>query len=94
MLQGSSILFGDSLDKRLEATIGETLANMPGISSTYFGPGASRPIIRGQGGDRIRVLVNGIGSIDASTASPDHAVAGDPLTAERIEIIRGASTLL
>lgn len=94
LLQGSSILFGDSLDKRLEATIGETLANMPGISSTYFGPGASRPIIRGQGGDRIRVLVNGIGSIDASTTSPDHAVAGDPLTAERIEIIRGANTLL
>ncbi|MDG1004606.1 MAG: TonB-dependent receptor, partial [Emcibacteraceae bacterium] len=94
LLQGNTILSGDTLDKRLGATIGETLANLPGISSTFFGPGASRPIIRGQGGDRIRVLINGIGSIDASTTSPDHAVAGDPLTADRIEIIRGASTLL
>ena len=94
VLQGSNVLANDELDKKLEATIGETLSGLPGISSTSFGAGASRPIIRGLGGDRIRVLVNGIGSIDASNTSPDHAVAGDPLTAQRIEIMRGASTLL
>lgn len=94
VLQGSNILSGDELEESLSATIGETLANLPGISSTFFGPGASRPIIRGLGGDRIRILINGIGSIDAASTSPDHAVAGDPLTAERIEIMRGASTLL
>lgn len=48
---------------------------------------------RGQGGDRVRVLNNGIGSIDASSASPDHAVAAEPAQAERIEILRGASLL-
>lgn len=94
VLQGSAVLSGDALDKSLEATIGETLSDLPGISSTFFGAGASRPIIRGLGGDRIRVLINGIGSIDAASTSPDHAVAGDPLTADRIEIMRGASTLL
>ena len=94
VLQGSNVLTGDNLDKNLEATIGETLSDLPGVSSTFFGAGASRPIIRGLGGDRIRVLINGIGSIDAASTSPDHAVAGDPLTAERIEIMRGASTLL
>ena len=94
ILQGSNILSDDKLQESLEATIGETLSNLPGVSSTAFGQGASRPIIRGLGGDRIRVLINGIGSIDASSTSPDHAVAGDPLTAERIEILRGASTLL
>ena len=94
VLQGSNVLAGDALNKSLEASIGETLADLPGVSSTYFGPGASRPIIRGLGGDRIRVLINGIGSIDAASTSPDHAVAGDPLTADRIEIMRGASTLL
>lgn len=94
VLQGSSVLSDAELQKSLEATIGETLTNLPGVSSTAFGQGASRPIIRGLGGDRIRVLINGIGSIDASSTSPDHAVAGDPLTAERIEILRGASTLL
>ena len=94
IMQGSNILSDEELEQSLAATIGETLSNLPGISSTYFGPGASRPIIRGLGGDRIRVLINGIGSIDAASTSPDHAVAGDPLTAERIEIMRGASTLL
>lgn len=94
VMQGSNVLADDQLQKSLEATIGETLTNLPGVSSTAFGAGASRPIIRGLGGDRIRVLINGIGSIDASSTSPDHAVAGDPLTAERIEILRGASTLL
>ena len=94
ILQGSNVLSGDDLNKKIEASIGETLANLPGISSSFFGPGASRPIIRGLGGDRIRILINGIGSIDAASTSPDHAVAGDPLTADRIEIMRGASTLL
>lgn len=94
VLQGSNVLAGEDLDESLAATIGETLTGLPGISSSSFGAGASRPIIRGLGGDRIRVLINGIGSIDAASTSPDHAVAGDPLTAERIEIMRGASTLL
>ena len=94
VLQGSSLIGLDELDQRMEATIGETLSGIPGISSTFFGPGASRPIIRGLGGDRVRILINSIGSIDASSTSPDHSVAADPLTAQRIEILRGASTLL
>jgi iron complex outermembrane receptor protein len=77
-----------------EPSLGETLANQPGVSSSYFGPGASRPIIRGLGGDRIRILDNGLGAGDASSTSPDHAVAADPLAAERIEIVRGPATLL
>ncbi len=94
VMQGSSLIGLDELEQRMEATIGETLSGIPGISSSFFGPGASRPIIRGLGGDRIRILINGIGSIDASSTSPDHSVAADPLTAERIEVLRGASTLL
>ena len=92
-ITGQSILTGDELQDRLAATIGETLKLEPGLSSTTFGAGASRLIIRGQGGDRVRVLINGIGSIDASSASPDHAVAAEPAQAERIEVVRGASLL-
>ncbi len=91
---GTSILSKEQLAQRLQNSIGETLRNEPGISTTYFGQGASRPIIRGLGGDRIRVLDNGIGSIDASVTSPDHAVAIDPATAEQVEIVRGAAMLL
>ncbi len=92
-ITGISVLSGDRLDDRLASTIGETLKSEPGVSSTFFGAGASRPIIRGQGGDRVRVLTNGIGSIDASSASPDHAVAAEPAQAEQIEVLRGASIL-
>ena len=92
-ITGQSILAGDALQDRLAGTIGETLKLEPGVSSTSFGAGASRPIIRGQGGDRVRVLTNGVGSIDASSASPDHAVAVEPAQAERIEVVRGAALL-
>ncbi|MEM7729890.1 MAG: TonB-dependent receptor [Pseudomonadota bacterium] len=93
ILTGVSVLSGDELERRLSATLGETLKAEPGVSSTFFGAGASRPIIRGQGGDRVRVLANGIGSIDASSNSPDHAVSVEPAQAERIEVLRGASIL-
>ncbi len=92
-ITGQSILAGDALQDRLAATIGETLKREPGVSSTSFGAGASRPIIRGQGGDRVRILTNGVGSIDAAAASPDHAVAVEPAQAERIEVLRGAALL-
>ncbi len=91
---GVTVLTDDELARDLESSIGETLRRQPGISSTFFGPGASRPVIRGLGGDRISILDNGIGSNDASATSVDHAVAIEPATAERIEIVRGAGTLL
>jgi len=89
-----NVLEGQELAMRIEPTLGESLSQEPGISSTYFGPGASRPLIRGLGGDRIKVMENGIDVLDASSASPDHAVATDPLAAERIEVVRGPATLL
>jgi iron complex outermembrane receptor protein len=87
-------LSGSDLATRRQPTLGETLAAEPGVSATSFGAGASRPIIRGLGGDRIRVLESGIGTGDASSTSPDHAVSTDPLSAESIEIVRGPATLL
>ena len=87
-------LSGQELQLRTESSLGETLANEPGVSSTFFGPGASRPIIRGLSGDRVRVLEGGIGSGDASGVSADHAVTTDPSQAERIEVLRGPATLL
>ncbi len=94
IVQGTSILSGAALADSLKGSLGETLANQPSITSTFFGPFASRPIIRGFDGDRIRVLFDGIGSIDASSVSPDHQVGGDSASAERIEVLRGPSTLM
>ena len=94
VLQGTSVLKGEALTRDLRATIGETLSRLPGVSATSFGPSASRPILRGFQGPRVRVLTDGIGSIDVSNTSVDHAVAIDPLLAERIEVIRGPAALL
>lgn len=94
LLQGTSVLSGPSLDRALSPSLGDALARLPGVQQTGFGPAASRPVIRGLGGDRIRVLVGGIGTIDASTTSPDHAAAVDLATARRVEVLRGPATLL
>ena len=79
--------------ERGQSTLGETLNGLPGVSSTYFGPNASRPIIRGLDGDRIRVLNNSASSLDASALSYDHAVPLDVLSTERIEVLRGPAAL-
>lgn len=94
VLGGLSVLDSEELAKELRPSLGETLARQPGVSASSFGPTASRPILRGLSGDRIRVLTDGIGSFDVSASSPDHAVAINPLTAERIEVLRGPSALL
>ena len=94
VLQGTSVLRGEELTRALRPTIGDTLARLPGVSATSFGPSASRPVLRGFQGERIRVLTDGIGSIDVSNTSVDHAVIIDPLLAERIEVLRGPSALL
>lgn len=91
---GTTVLSGEALTRELRPTIGDTLARQPGVSSTSFGPNSSRPVLRGFQGDRIRVLQDGIGTIDASTNSVDHAPVINPLLAERIEVLRGPSALL
>lgn len=92
--QPVNVLSEEELAARLRPTLGETLADEPGVSSTAFGAGASRPVIRGLGSDRIRVLEEGVGTGDVSNISPDHAVSVDPASAEQIEIVRGPATLL
>lgn len=92
-LQGVTTLDRDAVIVNLGSGLGETLDSQPGVASTFFGRGASRPIIRGLGEDRIRVLSNGLAQIDASAVSPDHAVASEGLEAQGIEVLRGSAAL-
>lgn len=94
ILSGVSILSADALDQALRPTLGETLAHLPGVSATSFGPNASRPVLRGFQGERIRVLTDGIGAFDVSNTSVDHAVIISPQLAERIEVLRGPAALV
>lgn len=89
-----SVLTGDELTLRRGSSLGDTLNGTPGVSSSYFGPNANRPVIRGLDGDRVRVLSNAGASLDASSLSFDHAVPIDPLFVERLEVLRGPGALL
>ena len=93
-VQPVSVLKGNRLTLALQPTLGETLSGVPGVTSSYFGPAASRPVIRGLDADRIRVLQNGSNTLDASATSVDHAVSFDPVSIQSVEVVRGPATLL
>lgn len=89
-----SVLAGSDLDEARAGTIGQTVANLPGVQTTSFGQGVGRPVIRGLDGARVSVLSDGLGSEDVSNVSQDHAVTVEPFLADQIEILKGPSTLL
>jgi iron complex outermembrane recepter protein len=95
LLAGTSVLEAREIQREaVNGQIGDLLAKLPGVSSTSFAPGASRPVLRGQQGERVRVLIDGLGTLDVSNTSPDHAVTIEPITLERIEVLRGPAVLL
>ena len=89
-----NVLTGDTLRTRVGQTLGETLQNELGVTNQSFGAGVGTPVIRGQAGPRVRVMQNSLGNNDVSALSPDHATGVDPIIAERVEVLRGPSTLL
>lgn len=94
LLAGQSVVSEDELTRSVRPQIGDTLTAQAGVSATSFSPGSSRPVLRGFQGARIAVLSDGLGNIDVSNTSADHGVTIDPLTAERIEVLRGPAVLL
>ena len=95
IIPGTSVVRGEELQRELDGQLGDLLQELPGVSTTAFAPGASRPVLRGLQGERVRVLIDDIvGALDVSAVSADHAVSIDPLTATRIEVLRGPAVLL
>lgn len=93
LIGNATVIEREDILEMLAGSLGDTLDRQPGVSTTFFGQAASRPVLRGLGAERVQVLTNGIGVIDASAASPDHQVAADGIDAERIEILRGSAAL-
>ena len=93
-VQPAVVVGKEALLKDRAASMGDTLSTQAGIQSSSFGPGASRPIIRGLDGPRVKTAENGVGTLDVATISPDHAVSSEVLGARQIEILRGPATLL
>ena len=93
-VQPTQVINRDELLSSASTTLGATLDGLPGVATSYNGPGAGRPIIRGLGGTRVSVLQHGVQVADVADSSPDHVPAVESLLADRIEIIRGPGTLL
>ncbi len=95
VLAGTSVLEVRDIQRDMvTGQIGDLLTKLPGVSATSFAPGSSRPVLRGQQGERVRVLVDGVGTADVSNTSVDHATSIEPITVERIEVLRGPAVLL
>lgn len=88
-----SVLKGRRLRARIDSTLGDTLEGELGVRSASFGPGVGIPVVRGLTGARVKMLQNGLGSHDASSISPDHAVTVEPLLAEEIRVVRGSNVI-
>jgi iron complex outermembrane recepter protein len=87
-------LSGQALQRNVGTTLAQTLSNEPGVSVRFDGPAATAPVIRGLTGERILVLQDGERAGDLSSTSQDHGISIDPLTADRIEVVRGPASLL
>jgi iron complex outermembrane receptor protein len=94
MVTPVSVVNHKEISDRSATTLGEALEGVPGVSASNFGPNASRPVIRGLDADRVKLMQNGVGIMDVSALSPDHAVPIDPLVIEQIEVVRGPAALL
>ncbi len=88
------VLAGEKLDEARASSLGETVAGLPGVQSSNFGPGVGRPIVRGLDGPRVAILSGGLSNQDVSTVSQDHSPAIEPFLADQIEVLKGPSTLL
>ena len=94
LVRPTTALEGRELDRRRAPSIAATIAGEPGVTSRSNGPMATQPVIRGLTGDRVLVLEDGQRTGDIATTAPDHAVTIDPMTARRVEVVRGPAGLL
>ena len=94
LAQPISVLTGDVLRRVVSPSLAETLRDIPGVHSSNFGQAVGRPVIRGLGGPRVKVMEDRIDSLDVSVSIPDHMTMIEPFTAESIEVLKGPSTLL
>ena len=94
MAQPATLLTDEALKRQRATSLGETLSSQAGIHNSSYGSSVGRPVVRGMSGARVKVLQDGIDTLDASTISPDHGVNADTQSATKIEVLRGPATLM
>jgi iron complex outermembrane receptor protein len=94
MAQPATLLTDEALKRQRATSLGETLSLQAGIHNSSYGSSVGRPIVRGMSGARVKVLQDGIDTLDASTVSPDHGVNANMHSAQKVEVLRGPATLM
>jgi iron complex outermembrane recepter protein len=94
LARSATQLSGRALERSVGSSVAETLSGQPGLAVRYNGPGAAAPVVRGLTGDRVVVMQDGHRSADLAGSAEDHMVTIDPLSAQRIEVVRGPAALL
>jgi len=80
-------------ERQEAASIGESLDRLAGVNNIATGNQAGKPVIRGLSGERVRILANGVG-VDHQQYGVRHMPTIDPFLAERLEVVRGANSVL
>jgi iron complex outermembrane receptor protein len=92
----NSVTTLDTLDlaNKAATSLGDVLDGQPGVHKRAFGPGTTRPVLRGFDGDRVLIMQDGVRTGTLSSQSGDHGEPVDPQGLERVEVVRGPATLL
>ena len=88
------VISGDDISNGATQSLGESLDNLLGVSSTDYGSGVGQPIIRGMSGSRVRILSNGMVVRDVSGLGSDHINDIDMNNIQQVEVVIGPSSLL
>jgi iron complex outermembrane recepter protein len=73
-------------------SLGESLQELPGVSSLKTGPTISKPIINGLHSNRILILNNGLRQ-EGQQWGTEHAPEIDPMMATQISVVKGAAAV-
>jgi iron complex outermembrane receptor protein len=82
-----------SIDINSTQSIGTIIKRMPGISNSDYGAAIGQPVIRGLGGNRVKVLSNNDNVNDLSHISADHPNMVNTSHASHIEVIKGPASI-
>jgi iron complex outermembrane receptor protein len=92
--QSVSVMDSLELSQRSSFGLGDVIDGAAGVHKRSFGPGSSRPVVRGFDGDRVLALQNGLPTGTLSSQSGEHAEPIDSVSLDHIEVVKGPATLL
>jgi iron complex outermembrane receptor protein len=89
-MQATAVVSGEALERTRGKAFADTLAEVPGVAPLRSASGMAKPIVRGQFGRRLLILVDSVRHRSQEWGL-DHAPEVDPFVADRLTVVRGAA---